>query len=370
MSYVGGRSTLMAVALLAPAAWSMDCGSPSLKSASGVIGKEHSYKIAGTCTHAWSKTETSWGSSSTTNYGLTFVYSGGATWNRATGVAIEKLGFKGDSTGARHATATCTQDPFLTNAPGGAVSCGPVSVQLEIAAGKPYEVLTQKTFWAYRKLSLVEAQALSAQSSTKPPPPPPPPPEPKPDVPVVSAAGAAPGVAVAEPPVAPAGRALARPATPARTAVQPVLLEIEAEALVKSNAFQVTGGQARVQPMGGFGGAWSGGEQLFWSGGAAGAVLDLLIDIPAGSKYAVEAYFTRAPDYAQLKIEVDGKPSPVTFDGMAPTVAQTGPTQVGNFPLPAGQRRISLMIVGKHPQSSGYYVGIDRIRLYPAGPLN
>jgi hypothetical protein len=74
--------------------------------------------------------------------------------------------------------------------------------------------------------------------------------------------------------------------------------------------------------------------------------------------------------YGRLKIEVDGKPSPVTFDGMASKVAPTGPTQVGNFPLPAGQRRISFMIVGKHPQSSGYYAGIDRIRLYPVGSLN
>lgn len=98
-------------------------------------------------------------------------------------------------------------------------------------------------------------------------------------------------------------------------------------------------------------------------------MLDLLIDIPVGSGYAIEVYFTRAPDYGQLKIEVDGRASPVTFDAIAPQVVQTGPTQVGNFPLQAGQRRISFMIVGKHPQSKGYYAGIDRIRLYPAGPL-
>jgi hypothetical protein len=79
-------------------------------------------------------------------------------------------------------------------------------------------------------------------------------------------------------------------------------------------------------------------------------------------------YLTRAPDYAQWKMEVDGQASSPAPDGFAPKVMPPGPMQMGKFSLNGGPRRISFMIVGKYAQSTGYLVGIDRIRLYPAGP--
>lgn len=158
---------------------------------------------------------------------------------------------------------------------------------------------------------------------------------------------------------------------PARAAPgQAVQLEIEAEALVKSGGIQVSGGQADVQSMAAFGNGWTGGEQLFWHGGSTGAVLDLEIDVPVASKYALEIYMTRAPDYGQVRIEIDGQTSFANLDGVAPQVQAPGPTQLGTFPLQAGMHRVSLMIVGKHAQSTGYLVGIDKLRLYPAGPIN
>jgi len=125
----------------------------------------------------------------------------------------------------------------------------------------------------------------------------------------------------------------------------------------------------RVQEMSGFGSGWSDSAQLFWSDGAPGAVLDLLVDVPADSKYAVEIYMTRAPDFGMLSFEIDGTASNVPFDGMAPQVTTSGPIQLGIFPLKAGQRRVAMMITGKYPQSTNYYVGIDKLRLYPAGPI-
>jgi hypothetical protein len=89
--------------------------------------------------------------------------------------------------------------------------------------------------------------------------------------------------------------------------------------------------------------------------------------VPAAATYAVELYMTRAPDYADLKIEVDGKPSPVPFSGYAPTVMAPGPMQAGKFSLQPGSRKVSFMISGKYQQSTGYFVGIDQIRFYPAG---
>lgn len=390
----------------------LECSSPTLKGASGVIGNKHSYKTTGTCTHSWQKKETSAGSSTTSNYAITFAYVGSASWDRLTGEAVEKLKFTGDATGERYASANCTQDPFLKDPPGGAASCGSVKVQAKIAEGSIYEQLLKPQFWAGKKLSLAEAQALSAL-----PPPSQPPPAGKPKTPVVSSGSmpadarvgdAAPtvgsvgqgGVMAGPPPQDVAGRAaviesmqrggdtaqrvpaesrraaepaaggMARASGSAMPGARAMQMEIEGEVFVKSGAFQLNGGQARVQEMSGFGNGWSGNAQLFWSEGAPGAVLDLLVDVPADSKYAVEIYMTRAPDFGKLSFEIGGTASEVTFDGMAPQVMTSGPVQLGTFPLQAGQRRVALMIVGKYPQSSNYYVGIDKLRLYPAGPID
>ena len=90
--------------------------------------------------------------------------------------------------------------------------------------------------------------------------------------------------------------------------------------------------------------------------------------MPAAATYAVELYLTRAPDYGQLKMQVDKKDVPFTIDAYAPKVMQPAPRQVGKFSLGAGQRYVSFMIVGKNAQSTGYFAGIDRVRLYPVGP--
>jgi hypothetical protein len=400
----------MFAAWLSQPAWGMTCSSPTLKGASGVIGNKHGYKITGECTYTWSETETSVGSSTTTTGSLSFSYLGSASWDRLTGEAVEKLKFTGDATGERAATANCSQDPFLKDPPGGAAKCGPVTVQVEVKSGGIYKLLLKEVFWASKKLSLAEAQALSSL----PPPSQPPPEKPKTkplsgsSTPADATVGgvASPGtaggggtVSAGQPPQDVAGRAAVieqmqrgataggRTSADARRVSPPAggdqrvgsvvvpgaratQMEFEGEALVKSGAFQINGGQARVQQMVGFGSGWSGGEQLFWSEGAPGAVLDLVVNVPAASKYAVEIYMTRAPDFGQIKFEIDGQASIVPFDGMAPQVMPSGPVQLGSFPLQAGSRRVSLMIIGKYAQSAGYFVGIDKLRLYPAGPID
>lgn len=142
----------------------------------------------------------------------------------------------------------------------------------------------------------------------------------------------------------------------------------EGEALVKAGKTMVNGGKVAVQPMAGFGKGWSGDAQLFWSGGATGAVLDLLLDVRKSGRYRVELHLTRAPDYARLKAEVEGQASAVSPDPYSSSVLPPAPWQLGTFTLRSGTRKVSLMIVGKHPQSAGYYVGIDRLRLVSDSP--
>ena len=145
------------------------------------------------------------------------------------------------------------------------------------------------------------------------------------------------------------------------------MFAVEGEALVSKA--KAAAGKVTAQGMSRFGKGWSGDAQLLWTGGATGAVLDLTFEVPASAVYAVEVYFGRAPDYAQVAMEIDGKASPAMFNGYAPRVAPPGPTQAGKFPLQAGTRKLSLKISGKVAQSTGYLVGLDQVKFYSAGEL-
>ncbi len=141
----------------------------------------------------------------------------------------------------------------------------------------------------------------------------------------------------------------------------------EGESLAISGKVQVSGGKVVPQPMNSFGRGWSGDAQLLWTGGQPGAVLDLILDVPARAVYAVELHMTRAPDFGQLRIQVDGKDVAATFDGYGPTVVPSGPFPVGSFELGPGPRKVSLMITGRNRNSTGFLAGIDYIRLTRAG---
>lgn len=138
---------------------------------------------------------------------------------------------------------------------------------------------------------------------------------------------------------------------------------IEAEDLLAQGRVQVNGGALTVQAMQGFGAGWGKDAQVFWSGGAAGAVLDLTVNVPVAGKYRVELFMTRAPDYGDLLLQVEGHTASNSFSGFADNVVRSDAINVGTFDLPAGPRRIGLKLLGKHIKSSGHLVGVDQVRL-------
>jgi hypothetical protein len=376
------------------------CGLQTLKGASGVIGIKHSYALSGACSESWTYSkETNMIGGTAKNAGYSIQVIAKAEWDRVTGLATENLKLTGDVNGERTTSGTCTQDPFLKNPPDGFGSCANISSTIQLTSGELWKSLTINKFWFAQTVTLSVAQALSAQKDTNSPPPPPPPPKTnKPEESVEK-----PRVTVSQPlsamdavmkppqtsdvPARPSGES----STPARmqpesrddgrtadlqqpdsnsvgrTPISPRMLDFEAEDLLTAKKILVKGGRTATQPMISFGSGWSNNTQLFWSGGEPGAVLDMIIDVPSPALYAVELYMTRAPDYGNLRIEVDGKTSSVHFNGYSPKVIGANPVQAGKFSLQAGQRMISLMITDKYSASSGYYAGIDRIKLYPVG---
>jgi WD40 repeat protein len=118
-----------------------------------------------------------------------------------------------------------------------------------------------------------------------------------------------------------------------------------------------------VQPLAGAG-RWSNGRQLFCRARQGGYV-ELALDVAGAGEYALDIYFTRAPDYGRVEVSLDGKPVGAAFDGFHATVVPSGKVPFGRLPLAAGRHRLRFRAVGKHPQSTGYYLGIDCLVLTP-----
>ena len=138
-------------------------------------------------------------------------------------------------------------------------------------------------------------------------------------------------------------------------------LVIEAESLVGSA--ETKGGEVSVQNMQGFGPGWGGGAQLFWGGTQIGARLTLSFPTTVTGRYEIFLHFTKAPDFAAVRAQLDGATS-VTFNGYAPTVSRDR-ALLAMLDLTPGPHALRLEVVMKDGKSAGFNVGLDRIELQP-----
>jgi hypothetical protein len=133
---------------------------------------------------------------------------------------------------------------------------------------------------------------------------------------------------------------------------------------------RVTAGELRAQDMGAWEGdsaRWSGGAQLWWVEARPGARLTLPLRAPSAGTYEIVGRFTRAGDYGDVRVRVNGRALPTVVRGYAPAVEATGPISLGRAPLRAGANALVVEIVGKDARaqgySDGYLVGIDGFEL-------
>lgn len=143
----------------------------------------------------------------------------------------------------------------------------------------------------------------------------------------------------------------------------PAGITIEAESLAGSA--QATHGKVMPQDMQPFGAGWSGGSQLFWGGAELGAELNLTFTTGAAGRYEIFVHFTRAPDFALVRVSFDGAPF-VSFNGYAPTVSRDR-ALVAMRDITPGKHELLLKVTSKDGSSKGLNVGIDRIELAPVG---
>jgi len=137
---------------------------------------------------------------------------------------------------------------------------------------------------------------------------------------------------------------------------------LEGEAL---KVLAKTGGNAKAQGMGGFGGEWSRGSQLWWTGAKPGQKLTLALPVQEKGKYALKAALTLARDYGIIDVVLDDKPVATAWDGYnGPKVVHSDELDWGTHELSAGEHQLTITISGKHADAvPGYMVGVDYVRL-------
>ncbi|MHB1082520.1 MAG: PVC-type heme-binding CxxCH protein [Prosthecobacter sp.] len=126
-----------------------------------------------------------------------------------------------------------------------------------------------------------------------------------------------------------------------------------------------TGGNAKAQGMGGFGGEWSGASQLWWTGAKPGQKLTLALPVAEKGKYQLRAALTLAKDYGIIDVSLDDKPVATAWDGYnGPKVIHSDELDWGTHELSAGEHQLTFTITGKNADAvPGYMVGLDYVKL-------
>jgi hypothetical protein len=132
----------------------------------------------------------------------------------------------------------------------------------------------------------------------------------------------------------------------------------------------ISSGNVSVQEMGGFtADHWSGGEQLFWTGGTPQSQLELEFEVAEASTYGIETCFTIAQDYGMVRVVLDGDPlcdEPLDLFNH-PDVRTTGVLRHWERELAAGTHQLSIELVGANDAAvKAFYVGFDYLRLVAA----
>jgi hypothetical protein len=141
---------------------------------------------------------------------------------------------------------------------------------------------------------------------------------------------------------------------------------IEGEEL---RVLKASAGKAGVQKMAGFkGDRWSGGAQLFWSGGKKGETLTLELGVKAAGKYDVSAVLTMAGDYGAVEFALGDSKLGGPLDLFnSPDVITTGVLKLGRVELKEGAHPLTVRITGANPAAVPKFLfGLDYLLLEPA----
>jgi hypothetical protein len=148
---------------------------------------------------------------------------------------------------------------------------------------------------------------------------------------------------------------------PAMEAAFAVTGAMECEAM---KVEKCTAGEAVKQDMSAFGDGWSSESQLWWKGGGAGDALTLTFESGVEGKRMIALGLTQAPDYAKIRVSVNGVTVIEEMDLYAGTVKRL-PEERVHAELKKGTNEIRIQITGANSEAlaPGHMVGLDYVRI-------
>lgn len=125
-----------------------------------------------------------------------------------------------------------------------------------------------------------------------------------------------------------------------------------------------TSGAAERQDMTAFGEGWSGEAQLLWKGGGTGDEMTLAFESGVEGKRILSIVMTQAPDYAKVRVSVNGVVVLRELDLYGRTVRRR-PEERVSVELKKGSNEMRIQITGSNPEANpvSHLVGLDYLRI-------
>ncbi len=131
---------------------------------------------------------------------------------------------------------------------------------------------------------------------------------------------------------------------------------VEAESL---EVIDTSGDNAAPQNMKGFGPQWSGDSQILVNTNEPGDYIVLAVPVESDGTYEISAYFTKAHDFGQIQLTINGKPMGAVFDGYNSKVVHTNRVNMGKIYLKNGNNPFRFQVMGKNKSAENYQFGVD-----------
>ncbi len=131
---------------------------------------------------------------------------------------------------------------------------------------------------------------------------------------------------------------------------------------------EVNRGAVEQQNMAGFRtDSWSGGSQLWWTGGQPGDRIVLQFESPDEGRYVVTGVFTKAFDYGIVRMKLNGDTANERMDLYEKSkVITTGEVRLGTHAIRKGANQLVVEMLGRNPQAAPQFMfGIDHLTLAP-----
>ncbi len=146
---------------------------------------------------------------------------------------------------------------------------------------------------------------------------------------------------------------------------------LEVEGALEGESLEVigcTGGTVEPQDLHFAPWGWSGAAHLFWLDGKPGDTLRVKVPVAAEGAYALSAQLTKAPDYAVVRLLLDGTPLGQPIDLYRNDAAPGGEIPLGTHTLARGDHALTVEIVGANEAAvKRYGFGLDYLLLEPVG---